>query len=141
VITYVHGELIRELRQVQSRLEARLADVLAGEGMTVAEWWVLDCLAETPGRPTSEVAAHALLPGPSLTKVVDGLVDRNHVYRRNDSADRRRLLLFPTVRGMQRHAEVRAVVDSAAEDLAEAVGVDAVDGLYRALREVAGHLG
>lgn len=141
MITYVHGELIRELRQVQSRLEARLADVLAGEGMTVAEWWVLDCLAETPGRPTSEVAAHALLPGPSLTKVVDGLVDRNHVYRRNDSADRRRLLLFPTVRGMQRHAEVRAVVDGAAEDLAEAVGVDAVDGLYRALREVAGHLG
>ena len=132
--------LVRSLRAVQARVEARLADAVAATGMTLPEWWVLSGLAETPGRPTSEVAGYAMLPGPTFTKVVDGMVDRNEVYRRNDAADRRRLLLYPTVRGLQRHAEVRALVDAAEEELAGLVGRDALDALHDALAVLGGRL-
>lgn len=45
------------------------------------------------------VAEAAFLPPPTLTKLVDQLVDQNLVYRRVDPLDRRRILAHLTPRG------------------------------------------
>lgn len=78
-------------------------------------WRVLDLLADGTGHPMSEIAAHAMVPAPTLTKIVDRLVDRGLVYRRPDDTDRRRVLVLLADRGRDLHASlapsVRAVED------------------------------
>ena len=47
----------------------------------------------------SDIASWAMLPAPTLTKVVDRLVAENLVHRRSDPFDRRRVLVLLTPRG------------------------------------------
>jgi DNA-binding MarR family transcriptional regulator len=69
---------------------------------SVEAWRVLDLLSDGQGHNMTALADHAFLPAPSLTKLIDQLVDQNLVYRRVDPADRRRVLAHLTPRGVQR---------------------------------------
>ncbi|MFE2578913.1 MarR family winged helix-turn-helix transcriptional regulator [Streptomyces sp. NPDC059378] len=69
------------------------------------------------GIPMTALAGHAFLPAPSLTKLMDRLVDQNLVYRRIDPADRRRVLARLTPRGMQRWQSMAREVRSDWRDL------------------------
>ncbi|BBG02648.1 MULTISPECIES: MarR family winged helix-turn-helix transcriptional regulator [Pseudonocardia] len=132
--------LARSLTVLQLRVAARLRTALAAADASLEEWWVLDYVTAHPGRPTSEVAAHALLPAASMTKLVDRLVDTNAVYRKSDSSDRRRCLLFPTVRGLDRHARLRSAVDAEDAAIADLIGSEVLLDLGRAVDDAAGRL-
>lgn len=123
----------RSLRRADQCIRARLARVADEAGMSLEELQVLQELAVDPGRPMSALAHEVLLAGPSMTKLVDRMVDQGRVYRRTDAADRRRVLLYPTVRGMEKHAEVAAAIAAEERALAELVGVDTLADLSRAL--------
>jgi|GEM_PF-1709039 len=101
------------LARAERRMTRWLAAVLAEEGCTVEQWRVLSAVAVTGGRPMTEVAEAALLPAPSLTKLVDRMVADTLVHRRPDPADRRRVLLHLAPRG-------RILHERAAHRLAEA---------------------
>lgn len=68
-----------------------LAERLEEEGATVDQWRVLRAVAAGDGVSMSELADRLQLPAPSLTRVVDSLVDRATVYRRQSVHDRRRV--------------------------------------------------
>ena len=106
---------------VERQLTAAVAADLEQEGVTVEQWRVLDGLSHREGRSMTEVANSAMLPAPTLTKIVDRLVAANLVHRRSDPYDRRRVLVLLTPRGralrsrldhvMQRHqASLEAVL-------------------------------
>jgi DNA-binding MarR family transcriptional regulator len=84
---------------VERQLTATVAADLQGEGVTVEQWRVLDGLSHREGRSMSEMAMEAMLPAPTLTKIVDRLVALNLVHRRSDPYDRRRVLVLLTPRG------------------------------------------
>jgi len=84
---------------VERQLTATVAADLQGEGVTVEQWRVLDGLSHRKGRSMSEMAMEAMLPAPTLTKIVDRLVALNLVHRRSDPYDRRRVLVLLTPRG------------------------------------------
>ena len=88
------------LSQVESRVTRRLVAVLHANDCELAEWRVLRLLADSPGKPMSEIKDFVLLPGPTLTKLIDRMVADNLVYRRGDFADRRRVLVFPAPQGL-----------------------------------------
>jgi DNA-binding MarR family transcriptional regulator len=98
---------------VERQLTAMVAADLEREGVTIEQWRVLDELSHREGLPMSEIASLAMLPAPTLTKIVDRLVAENLVHRRSDPYDRRRVLVLLTPRGravrsrldhvMQRH--------------------------------------
>lgn len=92
-------DLAHLLSQVERQVTNQLRGVLEPEGCAVEEWRVLTLLSDGAGHTMSEVADYALLPAPTLTKVVDRLVANNVVYRRVDPADRRRVRAFLTPRG------------------------------------------
>ncbi|MFI2201628.1 MarR family winged helix-turn-helix transcriptional regulator [Streptomyces sp. NPDC020192] len=96
-------DLAHLLSHAERRLVQRLATVLAEEGCSVEQWRVLSCAADGQGHPMTEIADHALMPAPSLTKLVDRMVADNLVHRRPDPADRRRVLLYLTPRGRILH--------------------------------------
>ena len=88
----------------------------------------------------NEIAEAAMLPSPSLTKLVDRMVQDNLVYRRSDVADRRRVMLFPTDRGNAVYALARAAVDADEAELTARAGAATLAGLRAALGAVAGVL-
>ncbi|MFD4604510.1 MarR family winged helix-turn-helix transcriptional regulator [Streptomyces sp. NPDC058464] len=96
-------DLAHLLSHAERRVVRRLAAVLAEEDCTVEEWRVLSLVGDGRGHPMSEIADHALMPAPSLTKLVDRMVADNLVHRRPDPHDRRRVLLHLTPRGEDLH--------------------------------------
>ncbi|WP_412542246.1 MarR family transcriptional regulator [Longispora sp. K20-0274] len=76
-----------------------LSAALAEAGITVEQWRILSALAENPGQPMGELAEIVLMPHPTLTKAVDRLVDSALVYRHQDPADRRRVVVYLSDQG------------------------------------------
>lgn len=114
----------RDLALVLSRAErlmvARLSELLAAEDCTVEQWRVLSAVADGGGHPMTEIADYALMPAPSLTKLVDRMVADNLVYRRADPGDRRRVLLHLAARGRILHQRAaHRVAEDHARVLAE----------------------
>ncbi|MEV1067092.1 MarR family transcriptional regulator [Streptomyces sp. NPDC050263] len=105
-------DLLRLLTRAERLSVRRVQAVLDGFDCSVEAWRVLDLLSDGHGHNMTALADHAFLPAPSLTKLIDQLVDQNLVFRRIDPADRRRVLAHLTPRGMQRwqrmNREVRA---------------------------------
>jgi DNA-binding MarR family transcriptional regulator len=82
------------------RLAARnLQAVLDEDGCSLDAWRVLALLSDGEGHHMTAVAEAVFLPPPTLTKLVDHLVDQNLVYRRVDPLDRRRIRAHLTPRG------------------------------------------
>lgn len=100
------SELLQLLTRAERLLARRLRAVLEQEGRTLDEWRVLSLLSDGNGHHMGEIADFAFLPAPSLTKLMDSLVDANLVYRRVDDLDRRRIRAFLTPRGRQLHGRI-----------------------------------
>lgn len=131
------AELPRDLPRLLSSAERlmtrRLALALEPEDCSVEEWRVLSLLSDGRGHAMSDVAEYALMPAPSLTKLVDRLVSAAHAYRRKDPGDGRRVLLYLSARGRTRHKVVAELVGRAQREALESMsGVpELVDALTR----------
>jgi DNA-binding MarR family transcriptional regulator len=94
---------LEELAQALSRAERcvsrRLARALEPEACTVEQWRILLLLGDGRGHRMSELAEFALLPAPTLTRLVDRMATDGLLYRRIDERDRRRVLVHLTRRG------------------------------------------
>ncbi|KUO10240.1 MarR family winged helix-turn-helix transcriptional regulator [Streptomyces sp. DSM 15324] len=95
-------ELLHLLTRAERLSVRRVQSVLDEFDCSVEAWRVLDLLSDGQGHNMTALADHAFLPAPSLTKLMDQLVDQNLVFRRVDPADRRRVLAYLTPRGTQR---------------------------------------
>jgi DNA-binding MarR family transcriptional regulator len=142
--TLPSASALQRLAQLLSHAERcvtrQLARVLEQEGCTVEQWRSLVRLADGAGRPMSELAEFALLPAPSLTRLIDRMVAENLVYRKVDPRDRRRVLVYITPRGralcrrlaqrIEREQEA-ILADTEAGDLDQLTGLlaDLVDQL------------
>jgi DNA-binding MarR family transcriptional regulator len=105
--------LLHQLSETERRITQRLSDVLAAEDTSVAQWRVLAFLAGESGQPMNELARYTLLPAPSATRAIDGMVLDGLVYRTIDEHDRRRVLVHITAAGRARH---RRLVDRIEHD-------------------------
>lgn len=131
-------DLVHALSHAEHRVGRRLAAVLAGEGLSVETWRVLSRLADGAGHPMTAIADFALMPPPSLTKLVDRLVSDNLVYRRADPTDRRRVLVYLSARGRIQQQRAQRLVDREQSALFTAAGAaDLVPELIQALRNLA----
>lgn len=119
-----HAPLDRLLVQVERQVSRRMEAVLTDDGLTVDQWRVLDLLADGAGRTMSAIAAAVAVPGPTLTKVVDRLVDAAAVYRLADVRDRRRVLVFLSDDGRATHERLAPLVRGIEADVLAVLGAD-----------------
>jgi MarR family transcriptional regulator, organic hydroperoxide resistance regulator len=112
------------LSQSEQRVARRIERVLGPASLTLEQWRVLSLLTDGDGHPMSEIATHAMVPPPTMTKLVDKLVDRALVYRRVDDADRRRILVFLSARGRKLHRKLDIAVRLVEGGIVEQLGVD-----------------
>jgi DNA-binding MarR family transcriptional regulator len=116
----------------------RVEQVLGPAGPTVEQWRVLDLLADGRGHSMTEIANHAMVPAPTLTKIVDRLIDSALVYRRPDEIDRRRVLVLLSDHGRELHARLAPEVARAEDEVAEELSETELTHLVRLLTELAG---
>jgi DNA-binding MarR family transcriptional regulator len=133
-------DFARLLTFVERSVVLRLHEALKANGATVEEWRVLSLLGDDAGHTMTEIAEYAMLPAPTLTKVVDRMVSANLVYRRVDEADRRRVLVFASDRGLQALQQWSTAVQDGQEDLEAAVGGEEIALLRALLARVSGRL-
>lgn len=128
-------DLLYLLTRAERLAVRRVQSVLDEFDCSVEAWRVLDLLSDGQGHNMTALADHAFLPAPSLTKLVDQLVDQNWVYRRVDPTDRRRVLAHLTPRGMQRWQLLAREVRAGWGDLEESLPGAELDGLLARLAE------
>ncbi|MGW7300944.1 MULTISPECIES: MarR family winged helix-turn-helix transcriptional regulator [unclassified Streptomyces] len=110
-------DLPRLLSSAERLMTRRLAAALEAESCSVEEWRVLSLLSDGRGHTMSDVADRALMPAPSLTKLVDRMVSATWVYRRKDPGDGRRVLVYLSARGRTRHRAVAALAERAQDEV------------------------
>ncbi|MFD3975249.1 MarR family winged helix-turn-helix transcriptional regulator [Streptomyces cyaneofuscatus] len=103
-------DLLHLLTRAERLTARRIQSVLDAYDCSVDAWRVLDLLSGDEGRSMTALAEDAALPAPTLTKLVDQLVDQNLVFRRVDPADRRRVLVQLTPRGLRRRRQLSRAV-------------------------------
>ena len=101
--------LVERLTRAQRYAAQGLSRLLAEDGCTLDQWRVLRVLADGEGHPMGEVAGELLLAQPTLTRVVDGLVDRALVYRRVSDADGRKVAVHLSRQGRTRLTRLDAI--------------------------------
>ncbi|CAN5198930.1 hypothetical protein BH09ACT8_BH09ACT8_28060 [soil metagenome] len=79
--------------------DALCTGLLDSDVSTLEGWRVLGALRDGDGYTMSEIAAAMAIPPPTLTRIVDKLVDGGFVLRRIDATDRRRVLIYLSARG------------------------------------------
>lgn len=101
------------LGRVGQRMTRAVEQAIGSCGLNLEQWRVLDLLSDGEGHPMTEIAGHAMVPAPTLTKIVDRLTESSLVYRRQDEADRRRVLVFLSDHGRELHAALAPKVTDA----------------------------
>jgi DNA-binding MarR family transcriptional regulator len=99
-----------------------MSALLEAEHCTLDEWRVLKFLADQAGHGMSEIADYAMLPAPTLTKLMDRMVSEGLVYRRADDRDRRRVVAHLAEQGRHRYQRTAAAVAAAEQELALRLG-------------------
>jgi DNA-binding MarR family transcriptional regulator len=123
--------------RVNHRISRQIERTLGADGLTIEQWRVLDLLSDGEGHPMTEIAGHAMVPAPTLTKIIDRLSEAALVYRRPAETDRRRVLVFLSDHGRARHAGLAPLVTEVEAELL--VDLDELDLalLTRLLRRLA----
>lgn len=124
--------LVDSLAVVHRRLTRSLDRLLAEEGTTVDQWRVLRAIAAADGLLMGELTDRVGIPGPSVTRLVDGLVDRALVYRTKSDPDRRRVAVHASEAGQTVLRRMDALVAAHEQGVRDILGESAVQSLTRA---------
>src|SRR3954447_21646075 len=92
-------ELAHALSRAERSVTRQLARAMEEEGCTVEDSRILLLLADGRGHTMTEVAEFALVPAPSVTRIVDRMVTHGLLHRTVDPSDRRRVRVHLTPRG------------------------------------------
>ncbi|MER7815474.1 MarR family transcriptional regulator [Streptomyces sp. NPDC096153] len=133
-------ELLHLLTRAERLSVRRVRLVLDEFDCSIEAWRVFDLLSDGAGHNMTALAHHAFLPAPTLTKLIDQLVDENLVFRRVDPADRRRILAQLTPRGMRRLQRLSRAVRADWGELKPPPGQDEDEQLKTLLDQLAGTL-
>lgn len=115
-------DLAHQLSRAERLLSGWLSALLQEERCTLEEWRVLKILSDGQGHIMTEIAEFALLPAPTLSKLMDRMVSAALVYRRADDQDRRRVLAYLAEDGRARYERAAARVAAAEAELAAQLG-------------------
>lgn len=102
-----HTALVQVLSRAERSVTRRLTEIVEAHGSTVEQWRILTLLSDGQGHPMGELAEFAFVPSPTLTRIVDRMVNDNLVYRRIDADDRRRVLIVASTRGRKLYLKLQ----------------------------------
>lgn len=131
-------QLAQLLGHTEHRVTRQVGRVLEPSGCTVEQWRTMALLADGGSHSMSEIAEFALLPAPTLTRLIDRMVADNLAYRTVDAQDRRRVLVRITPRGHALYEELGRQLERGQEEILAGAGVGDLAELAALLSELVG---
>lgn len=113
--------------------DALCAGLLDADVNTLEGWRVLGALRRDDGYTMSEISGAMAISPPTLTRIVDKLVDGGLVLRRVDATDRRRVLIYLSARGKTKVRKLGKREMLIKATLFEELGEDTATQLIRTL--------
>lgn len=107
------------------------------EGISLDQWRVLRSLSGSEGRTMGELSERLQIPAASVTRVIDGLVDRALVFRHGSAVDRRRVEVLLSEAGAALLLRLEDIALAHEAQYRATTGLS-VDDLIAALSSVAG---
>ncbi|WP_035307094.1 MarR family winged helix-turn-helix transcriptional regulator [Actinokineospora inagensis] len=130
-------DLVDLLTRAQRALARDLGTVFEEEATTVDQWRVLRALAAAPdGRSMGELAVTVEIPHPTLTRLVDALVDSAFLYRTQSAEDRRRVSVHISEPGRAKLDRLEALAAAHERTLVGRLSADTVEALAGLLRDL-----
>lgn len=129
------AQLLTELIELEKQLTSGLVVALSEESTTFDEWRTMEALARLDGPTMGELAEATGLANATLSRTVDSLEDASTAYRLPTPADRRRIAVHLSDRGVQRMLRIRKIVRSWELAAERRVGSDVAAALLEATRE------
>jgi MarR family transcriptional regulator, organic hydroperoxide resistance regulator len=124
------------LAQANRQIQKQLDDEFSDEGVPVEQWRILSLLNEKNGRSMSDLTHAALLNHPTLTKMIDRMISNALVYRRADSNDGRRVLIFISEHGRAVNERLNRLANQHQAELVEGYGDRQTEALRRLLGDL-----
>lgn len=106
----MQDQLAYILASVSRRLDEELAEKLRPDGIPIEQLRILSALASQNGRSMGELAELVLVDAPTLTKIIDRMVNEALVYRGPSPKDRRKVLIFLAAKGRALHTRLAKLV-------------------------------
>ena len=129
------------LSEASRRASSDLERVLGAQGLPVEQWRVLERLADGQGRTMSALADEVDMKLPSLSKLIDRMVGSALVQRAQDPSDHRKVLVYVSDIGLERHRLLRGRVRRTREDVEARLGDERGRALRRLLEDFLRHPG
>lgn len=123
---------------VNRQLEEELQERLRPAGVPIEQLRILEALDRAGACPMGELATHALVEPPTLTKIIDRMVSDSLVFRAPDPNDRRRVLILLAPAGKALYKRLRKVSTAQEERLAKQLRQGKAEELRNLLRELIG---
>lgn len=132
---------LESIAEVFFRAERRWTDALCSglldaDVNTIEGWRVLGALRTGDGFTMSDISAAMSIPPPTLTRIVDKLVDSGLVLRRVDATDRRRVLVHLSARGKAKVRKLTKQESGLKAALVDELGEDNAVAFIRTLARV-----
>jgi DNA-binding MarR family transcriptional regulator len=124
------------IRGVNRRLEQVLEAELKPKGVSLHQYRVLEALTERNGLPMGDLAMRLFVDGPTLTKIIDKMVEAAEVYRGPDPHDRRKVLIFLSRRGAAHFEDVGPLITSIQQEILDGLGKSEAAALTNLLSEL-----
>jgi DNA-binding MarR family transcriptional regulator len=116
------------MNRLIARMNQNLADTLRAHGFTFQDWRILAVLAAHNGINLTELTEAAVLPQPTVSRLVAQLARKGLVDRRNAKKDSRFVELWITPSGLKTYR--RMLPHAVAEYRAAMKGFSAKDGAH-----------
>ena len=88
------------LSHLLSQANRHLSRQLTAEGVSLDQWRLMKALSQSGGMAMGKLADELVLNHPTLTKLVDRMVQDALVYRVPDATDRRKVRMFLSDKGL-----------------------------------------
>ncbi|HRD82000.1 MAG TPA: MarR family transcriptional regulator [Saprospiraceae bacterium] len=130
--------LERTARRMKQFVQEHLTQ--AGAGITVDQWLILQELDRQDGQSQLDIAKATYKDPPTMTRILDILVEKGLVHRAHDPADRRRFNILLTPAGRSKIEEVLPLVRAARREAWGGLSEPEMAELTRMLDAVFQHL-
>jgi DNA-binding MarR family transcriptional regulator len=127
------NELLEVVPAVMRTVRSKMRESGA-RNLSVPQFRALGFIARNQRTSLSDVAEHIGLTLPSMSKLVDGLVERKLVLRANHPADRRRIMLELTGRGRTLWQSAREATQASLAERLSALSESECAAIMRAMR-------
>lgn len=127
-------DLVDLLTVAQRRVARSVEGPLGRIGLSLDQWRALRACGECGGATMGDLAERVQVPAPTLTRIVDSLVDRGLVTRRPAPDDRRRVEVVVSQAGQQLLTQAESAVAGYETALRDSLGETVLADLVAALR-------